>query len=98
MGVRIWKMNWQNNLWKMCSSFPSDEEYNSESMASMKRLLNGAPWTFNNHLLVIHRLEDGEDLMKSMRAVLMSSVCLREEGEGELGEGNQGRSDLGRAF
>ncbi|MBA0679618.1 hypothetical protein Goari_011377 [Gossypium aridum] len=62
------------------------------------RVLNGAPWTFNNHLLVIHRLEDGKDPMKSRRVVLMSSVCLREEGEGELGEGNQGRSDLGRAF
>ncbi|KAH1045669.1 hypothetical protein J1N35_036453 [Gossypium stocksii] len=28
------------------------------------RVLNGDPWTFNNHLLVIHRLEDGEDPMK----------------------------------
>ncbi|MBA0770232.1 hypothetical protein Gotri_018892, partial [Gossypium trilobum] len=27
-------------------------------------VVNGAPWTFNNHLLVFHCLKDGEDLMK----------------------------------
>ncbi|MBA0851998.1 hypothetical protein Goshw_030374, partial [Gossypium schwendimanii] len=26
--------------------------------------VNGAPWTFNNHLLVLHRLEIGEDPVK----------------------------------
>ncbi|MBA0670183.1 hypothetical protein Goklo_025143, partial [Gossypium klotzschianum] len=28
------------------------------------RVLNGDPWTFNNHLLAYHFLEDGEDPMK----------------------------------
>lgn len=27
----------------------------------LDRLINGAPWTFNNHLLVFHQLEAGED-------------------------------------
>ncbi|MBA0751780.1 hypothetical protein Gogos_000681 [Gossypium gossypioides] len=31
----------------------------------MDRVLNGAPWTFNNHLLMIHRLKDGDDPLKA---------------------------------
>ncbi|MBA0804408.1 hypothetical protein Gohar_003995, partial [Gossypium harknessii] len=30
----------------------------------MERVTSGAPWTFNNHLLMIHRLEEGNDSMK----------------------------------
>ncbi|MBA0810771.1 hypothetical protein Gohar_002730 [Gossypium harknessii] len=29
----------------------------------LERIINGAPWTFKNHLLVFHRLEVGEDLV-----------------------------------
>lgn len=25
------------------------------------KVLNGVPWTFNNHLLILHKLRDGED-------------------------------------
>ncbi|MBA0615718.1 hypothetical protein Godav_015832, partial [Gossypium davidsonii] len=27
----------------------------------MERVINGAPWTFNNHLLILHKLKGGED-------------------------------------
>ncbi|MBA0782715.1 hypothetical protein Gotri_000553 [Gossypium trilobum] len=27
----------------------------------LERVLNGSPWTFNNHLLIIHKLQRGED-------------------------------------
>ncbi|MBA0820461.1 hypothetical protein Gohar_021132 [Gossypium harknessii] len=27
----------------------------------MERVISGTPWTFNNHLLLLHRLKDGED-------------------------------------
>ncbi|MBA0735290.1 hypothetical protein Gogos_019152 [Gossypium gossypioides] len=30
----------------------------------MDRVISGVPWTFNNHLLVVHRLENGEDPIK----------------------------------
>ncbi|MFQ6634064.1 hypothetical protein Gotur_010379 [Gossypium turneri] len=30
----------------------------------LERVINGAHWTFNNHLLVFHRLEMGEDSVK----------------------------------
>ncbi|KAG8493752.1 hypothetical protein CXB51_011229 [Gossypium anomalum] len=30
----------------------------------MGRVLTGSPWTFNNHLLVLHRLQWGEDPLK----------------------------------
>ncbi|MBA0863941.1 hypothetical protein Goshw_027705 [Gossypium schwendimanii] len=30
----------------------------------MERVTSRAPWTFNNHLLMIHRLEEGNDSMK----------------------------------
>lgn len=30
----------------------------------MDRVLNGSPWTFNNHLLVLRRLKLGEDPLK----------------------------------
>ncbi|KAH1098765.1 hypothetical protein J1N35_015686 [Gossypium stocksii] len=30
----------------------------------LDRVLNGAPWTSNNYLLVIHRMEDGENPVK----------------------------------
>lgn len=29
----------------------------------IERVINGVPWTFNNHLLIIHRLEENEDLI-----------------------------------
>ncbi|MBA0591728.1 hypothetical protein Gorai_008730, partial [Gossypium raimondii] len=32
----------------------------------MERVASGAPWTFNNHLLMIHRLEEGNDSMKPL--------------------------------
>lgn len=28
---------------------------------NLERVLNGSPWTFNNHLLIIHKLQRGED-------------------------------------
>lgn len=31
----------------------------------MERVLKGAPWTFNNHLLMFHQLEKGEDPLKA---------------------------------
>lgn len=30
----------------------------------MDRIIKGAPWTFNNHLLVFQKLFEGEDLLK----------------------------------
>lgn len=30
----------------------------------VERIINGNPWAFNNHLWVIHRLQDGEDLTR----------------------------------
>ncbi|MBA0575935.1 hypothetical protein Golob_027549, partial [Gossypium lobatum] len=30
----------------------------------LKRVLNGSPWTFNNHLLILHKLQRGEDPLK----------------------------------
>ncbi|KAH1106687.1 hypothetical protein J1N35_010455 [Gossypium stocksii] len=30
----------------------------------LERVINGAPWTFNNHLMVFYRLEKGEDTVK----------------------------------
>ncbi|MBA0742132.1 hypothetical protein Gogos_015231 [Gossypium gossypioides] len=32
-------------------------------------VINGVPWTFNNHLLVFHRLVMGEDPLKAMMAL-----------------------------
>lgn len=31
---------------------------------NMKRVLKGSPWTFNNHLLVLYKLQWGEDQLK----------------------------------
>ncbi|MBA0601223.1 hypothetical protein Gorai_004407, partial [Gossypium raimondii] len=28
------------------------------------RVINGAPWMFNNHLLIFHRLKENDDLMQ----------------------------------
>ncbi|KAK5795343.1 hypothetical protein PVK06_036605 [Gossypium arboreum] len=41
------------------------------------RVLNKDPWAFNNHLLVIHRLEGGEDLMKVRIAKGLEFVKIR---------------------
>ncbi|MFQ6620214.1 hypothetical protein Gotur_001061, partial [Gossypium turneri] len=30
----------------------------------LERVLNGSPWTFNNHLLILHKLQRGEDPLK----------------------------------
>ncbi|MBA0701695.1 hypothetical protein Goari_020339, partial [Gossypium aridum] len=30
----------------------------------MERVINGAPWTFNNHMLIFHKLQGGEDPLK----------------------------------
>ncbi|MBA0772276.1 hypothetical protein Gotri_007685 [Gossypium trilobum] len=30
----------------------------------LERVLKGSPWAFNNHLLMLHRLRDGEDPLK----------------------------------
>ncbi|KAH1121889.1 hypothetical protein J1N35_005049 [Gossypium stocksii] len=73
------------------------------------QVLNGAPWTFNNHLLVIHHLEDGEDPMKlgdfigkflEYDGSIKESCCdysvwLRVEGEGEIIRNTLGHFDLG---
>ncbi|MBA0739293.1 hypothetical protein Gogos_012578 [Gossypium gossypioides] len=34
----------------------------------IERVIKGAPWTFNNHMLIIHRLLENEDLMESVGA------------------------------
>ncbi|MBA0598147.1 hypothetical protein Gorai_007923 [Gossypium raimondii] len=33
-------------------------------LVDIKRVLDGIPWSFNRHLIVFHRLNNGEDLMK----------------------------------
>ncbi|MBA0824892.1 hypothetical protein Goarm_021529 [Gossypium armourianum] len=33
------------------------------TMANIWNPLKGAPWTFNNHLLIIHRIQENEDPM-----------------------------------
>lgn len=30
----------------------------------MERVLKGSPWTFNNHLLILHKLQGGKDPLK----------------------------------
>ena len=30
----------------------------------LERVIKGSPWTFNNHLLVLHKLQKGEDPLK----------------------------------
>ncbi|PPE00024.1 hypothetical protein GOBAR_DD02945 [Gossypium barbadense] len=34
------------------------------AVVNIDRVLQGSPWTFNNHLLVFHRLMSGENLLK----------------------------------
>ncbi|KAG8496661.1 hypothetical protein CXB51_007791 [Gossypium anomalum] len=40
------------------------KESGSQSRMDLERVVNGAPWNFNNHLLMFHRLEIGEDPVK----------------------------------
>ncbi|MFQ6624941.1 hypothetical protein Gotur_004514, partial [Gossypium turneri] len=30
----------------------------------LERVIKGSPWTFNNHLLILHKLKRGEDPLK----------------------------------
>ncbi|MBA0742045.1 hypothetical protein Gogos_015147 [Gossypium gossypioides] len=64
-------------------------------------VINGAPWTFNNHLLVFHYLEDGEDLMKVSLDLSTFWVQIHELPPGLFSESiangsNLGHSDLGK--
>ncbi|MBA0621785.1 hypothetical protein Godav_007381 [Gossypium davidsonii] len=31
----------------------------------LERVIKGSPWTFNNHLLILHKLQMGEDPLKA---------------------------------
>ncbi|MFQ6623906.1 hypothetical protein Gotur_004234 [Gossypium turneri] len=95
----------------------------------LERVLKGSPWTFNNHLLMLHWLEKEEDPLKvplifvcfwvqihevppgfdvaemgwdlslraqSRRSLAMSSVWLREDGEGAKRGNTFVDRDLGR--
>lgn len=54
------------SLWRpgrgMCTRELSDSKYLIQFFQSvnMKRVLEGAPWTFDNHLLLLHRLVEGD--------------------------------------
>ncbi|MBA0845251.1 hypothetical protein Goarm_022376, partial [Gossypium armourianum] len=57
-----------------------------------KRVLKGSPWTFNHHLLVLYKLELGEDPLQdlsiraqSRRSLSMNNIWLREERDGDNG-------------
>ncbi|MBA0605569.1 hypothetical protein Godav_018132 [Gossypium davidsonii] len=53
-----------------CNALSSNEEYDEKSLESIGRSSNlrsgdhGPLWTFNNHLLVFHRLKEEEDPME----------------------------------
>ncbi|MBA0602507.1 hypothetical protein Gorai_002687 [Gossypium raimondii] len=50
--------------------------FDNEKYEDMDRVLNGAPWNFNNHLLMIHRLKDGDDPLKGHAKLLTIRVRL----------------------
>ncbi|MBA0597784.1 hypothetical protein Gorai_007575 [Gossypium raimondii] len=54
---------------------PEEEEVDVESV------MNGTPWIFNNHLLLLHRLQEGDDpnLAQPRRASIIPSVWLRKD-------------------
>ncbi|MBA0626157.1 hypothetical protein Godav_003873 [Gossypium davidsonii] len=77
----------------------------------LERVIKGSPWTFNNHLLILHndsfceeRMTEGVETKEmgwdltlraqSRRAQMMTSVWLREEGEGQ----GEGISNMGRKW
>ncbi|MFQ6658908.1 hypothetical protein Gotur_028001, partial [Gossypium turneri] len=33
-------------------------------LMDLERVIKGSPWTFNNHLLILHKLQRGEDPLK----------------------------------
>ncbi|MBA0805025.1 hypothetical protein Gohar_004570, partial [Gossypium harknessii] len=39
----------------------------------LERVLKGSPWAFNNHLLMLHHLRDGEDPLKEGSTKLFAS-------------------------
>ncbi|MBA0649708.1 hypothetical protein Goklo_017242, partial [Gossypium klotzschianum] len=64
----------------------------------IERVIKGDPWTFNNHLLIIHRLLENEDLMEEKDMLLEEVEGKKRQRvlvESQVLEGTRGGLSLG---